>query len=153
MLEQNKLKTFESTNLRALRDAELLAQTKSLVQNERELVAAILRHLHEVERRRLFSELGYKSLFDYAVKELKYSEGQASRRIQAMRLLKELPQLEEKIETGALSLSNLSQAQSYFREAVKSAKPVAQEEKLRILESLENKSARDELNALETNPP
>jgi len=132
-------------NLKKLKDDELLFDTKNLVQNEREVLTQILHHLREVERRKLFSELGYQSLFEYAVKELKYSEGQASRRNGAMRLLKELPQLEEKIESGKLSLSNLSQAQSYFRETQKVSvqRKLLPQEKLEVLERLENKSARE----------
>lgn len=132
-------------NIRQLKDSELLYQIKEYVQSERDLVIKILHHLREIERRRLFSDLGYKSLFDYAVKELKYSEGQANRRIQAMRLLKDLPELEVKIATGALSLSNVQQAQSFFRE-VQVAEPlrlVSPEEKLEVLAKLEHKSFRD----------
>lgn len=128
-----------------LRDSELLAQIKTFVQSERELLVKILHHLREIERRRLFSDLGYGSLFDYVVGELKYSEGQATRRIQTMRLLKDLPQVENKIATGALSLSNVQQAQSFFRE-IQAAEPrriVTPEEKLDVLEKLENKSVRD----------
>ncbi len=135
-------------NLNQLKDEQILLQIKNLVQNERELLASILHHLREVERRRLFSELKYSSLFEYAIKELKYSEAQAQRRIQAMRLLKELPQVEEKIQAGTLNLSNLCQAQSYFRAAEKKSKtekssPLTSQEKIEVLEQLENKSARD----------
>ncbi len=97
-------------------DHDLLKNTKDLVRDERHLLSQILKNLKEVERRKLFSDLGYKSLFEYAVKELGYSEGQAGRRIQAMRLINEIPEIEEKIENGSLSLSNISQAQSFFRE-------------------------------------
>ena len=133
------------TNLYQLKDTELLTQIKSLVQSERDLLVKILHHLREIERRRLFSDLGYKSLFDYAIGELKYSEGQAGRRIQAMRLLKDLPELETKIATGALSLSNVQQAQTFFREVQASGprRIVTPQEKLEILEKLENKSVRD----------
>lgn len=102
-------------NLSKVKDEQILTKLKTLVQDERELLIVILHHLREVEKRRLFSELKYSSLFEYAVKELKYSEPQAGRRIQAMRLLKELPQLEEKIQSGDLNLSNLCQARTYFR--------------------------------------
>ena len=132
-------------NLNQLKDAELLTQIKAFVQSERDLLIKILHHLREIERRRLFSDLGYKSLFDYAVGELRYSEGQAGRRIQAMKLLKDLPQLETKIATGALNLSNVQQAQSFFRE-VQAAEPrriVTAQEKLEVLGKLENKSVRD----------
>jgi hypothetical protein len=133
------------THLHHLQDSVLLSQIKHLVQTERDLLVKILHHLREIERRRLFSDLGYKSLFDYAVQELKYSEGQASRRIQAMRLLKELPQVEEKIATGSLNLSNVQQAQSFFRD-VQQSEPrriITAEEKLDVLVKLENKSVRD----------
>jgi hypothetical protein len=137
-------------NLKNLKDQELLCRIKNLVRNERELLTQILHHLREVEIRKLFSELGYQSLFDYAVKELKYSHGQAGRRIQALRLLKELPHIENKIQTGALSLTNISQAQTYFREKDRASKangnthsPLNKAEKMEILESLENKSSRE----------
>lgn len=134
-------------NLKHLRDDELLSVTKDLVQMERSTLTKILHHLREIERRRLYSDLGCASLFEYAVKHLQYSEGQAGRRIQAMRLIKEIPEIEHKIASGALSLSNISQAQSFFRESnaagAGSAPTVTREQKLQVLSLLENKSARD----------
>ncbi len=134
-------------NLKHLRDDELLTLTKDLVQMERTTLTKILHHLREIERRRLYSDLGCASLFEYAVKHLQYSEGQAGRRIQAMRLIKEIPEIEQKIESGALSLSNIAQAQSFFRESTLagagSAPTVTREQKLQVLSLLENKSARD----------
>ena len=137
-------------NLKNLRDHELLSATKDLAHHERSIVTKILHHLREIERRKLYSDLGCSSLFDYAVKHLHYSEGQAGRRIQAMRLLKEIPELEEKINSGALSLSNISQAQSFFRESAHginaggaTPKIVTREQKIKVLALLENKSARD----------
>jgi hypothetical protein len=134
-------------NLKHLLDDELLTVTKDLVQMERTTLTKILHHLREIERRKLYSDLGCASLFEYAVKHLQYSEGQAGRRIQAMRLIKEIPEIEQKIASGALSLSNISQAQSFFRETTAlgygAEKPVTKEQKLQVLSLLENKSARD----------
>jgi hypothetical protein len=101
--------------LSSLQDQQLLIATKTLVQNEREVLTKVLHHLREIERRRLYSDLGCQSLVEYAVKELKYSESQASRRLHAMQLMKEIPQIETAIASGELSLSNTSQAQSLFR--------------------------------------
>lgn len=132
--------------LNSLPDRDLISQTKQLVQTERDVLTKILQHLREIERRRLFSDFGCSSLFDYAVKELKYSEPQAARRLQAMRLIKEIPEVEKKIESGELSLSNISQAQSFFREIKRASDSVTEmpkAEKLEILSKLENKSARD----------
>ena len=142
-------------NLKTLKDQELLEQTKKLVRNERELLTQILHHLKEVERRRLYSELGYSSLFQYALKELLYSEGQAHRRIQAMRLIKEIPEVEKKVASGELSLSNVSQAQSYFRSRAKDEKKkeITLEEKREVLQTLENKSTREgEIELLKKQP-
>ncbi len=138
-----------SQQIKKLSDSDLLNCTRQLVQKERELLTEILHHLREVERRKLYSDLKYKSLFDYAVGELGYSEGQAGRRIQAMRLLRELPQeeatkLEKKIEDGSLNLTNLCQAQSFFNEVKKASthRPLQIEEKMEVLKELEHKSSR-----------
>ncbi len=131
-------------NLRKVSDKELLTNTKQLVVKEREHLTLVLHHLREVERRKLYSDLRYSSLFDYAVRELKYSEGQAGRRIQAMRLIAELPEIEEKIKSGALNLTHVSMAQSYFRAADKaSPHKLAKETKIDLLKSFENITSRD----------
>src|SRR5271165_203534 len=115
-------------NLKNLSDSVLLAQTKNAALKERKSITLVLNHLLEVERRRLYLELGYGSLFDYCLRELHYSEGSAQRRISSMRLLREIPEVESKIESGELSLSVISQAQVFFR-AEKSA------DKRRVLKS------------------
>jgi hypothetical protein len=143
LLSKIFVKTFfigEKMNLRILKDKELLEQTKNVAQSEREILTKMLHHLREINRRKLFSDLGYQSLFEYAVKELKYSEGQAGRRIQAMRLIHEIPEVEEKIESGNLNLINVSQVQSLFREAKRASILVSKSDKLNILQKLENKS-------------
>ena len=131
-----------------LTDQALLASTEELTRAERTTLTQILHHRREIERRRLYCDLGCASLFEYAVKRLHYSEGLAGRRIQAMRLIKEIPEIEQKIESGALSLSNIAQAQSFFREAAtgsedRAPKEMTREHKIEVLERLENKSTRD----------
>jgi uncharacterized coiled-coil DUF342 family protein len=105
-----------------LKDRELLSRTRALVQVERTTLTQVLHHLREIERRKLFSDLGYRSLFEYAVEELRYSEGQAGRRIQAMRLMREIPEMEKKVESGSLSLSNVSQAVGMFQAVARQQK-------------------------------
>ena len=60
-----------------------------------------------------------------------------------MRLIKEIPQVEKCIASGELSLSNVSQAQSLFYNQAKDNQPIATSEKIEILDSLKNKSARE----------
>ncbi len=107
-------------NLKHLTDETLLTDTDSIVQKGRENLVILLHHLLENDRRRLFSALGFKSLFEYCVKRLKCSEDEAYRRINAMKLLRSLDEesrviIEERLSTGALKLSHLSMAQSHFR--------------------------------------
>ena len=102
-------------NFKNISDDLLLEKTKELVTEERKITLQVLWHLREVENRKLHAARGFSSLFEYCVKELKYSEPSAQRRISSMRLLKEIPEVEEKITDGALSLTVLSQAQSFFR--------------------------------------
>lgn len=131
-------------NLRKLKDDELLLSIQSEVQKERQTLIVILQHLREIEVRKLFSELGYPSLFDFAVSELKYSRGEAGRKIQAMRLLKELPQVEEKIKSGAINLTHICQVQSFsFQKNKQEHQRVSPVEKLRIFEKIENTSTRE----------
>lgn len=125
-------------NLQNISNKILLENLNSLVKREREVTLQVLHHLREIERRALFAELGYSSLFEYSVKNLKYSESAAHRRISSMRLLRELPELERKIEAGTLNLSHLSQAQSFFRQEKSTVA-----EKRELLLNLENKSKRE----------
>src|SRR5690606_2316204 len=84
----------------------------------------ILKHLNEIDRRKLYLERGYSSLWAYCTEELNYSEAAAQRRIEAMRAL-EIPELEEKIESGKLTLSSIAKVQSLARKINKS-RPVSQ---------------------------
>ena len=69
-----------------LGDQQLLEQTRRLAANQRCLEVHILDHLDEIDRRGLALRRGFSSLFDYAVRELRFTDAAAQRRIQAMRL-------------------------------------------------------------------
>lgn len=93
--------------------------------------------------RLLFSDLGCRSLWDYCMKHLGYSESQVKRTTHAMKLIQEIPEVEAIIEQGDLSLSNVVAAQVHFRSEEKVGAPLSVEEKLEVIESLKNKSARE----------
>lgn len=99
-----------------LTDKTLLLEMISLVQRERALLAEILWRLKEIDRRKLYSDQKCGSLFEYCVKILKYSEGQASRRVTASRMLKDLPELAILIKSGEINLTQLNQAKHFFDE-------------------------------------
>lgn len=126
-------------NLSHLTDTTLLNDTKKLVQQERLITTKILHHLKEIGKRRLYSDIGYHSLFSYAVKELGLSEGSAARRIDAARLLADLPQIEEKIQSGELNITNVSAAAYAF----KTEDIQDNEKRLGILALIENTTKKE----------
>ena len=98
----------------ALCDRELLRETSNLVRHERHLQGAIIDHLAEIEARGLHLERGFSSLFDYAVRELGYSDAAAARRIGAMRLCADQPDAREGLRDGSLTLSAAAELQWAF---------------------------------------
>ena len=98
----------------ALSDRELLRETSNLVRHERHLQGAIIDHLAEIEARGLYLERGFSSLFDYAVRELGYSDAAAARRIGAMRLCADQADAREGLRDGSLMLSAAAELQWAF---------------------------------------
>lgn len=84
---------------------------------EKQYTLTVLRHLQEIEQRKAFAELGYSSLYDYCLYKLKYSEMEAINRINAMRLMRIDPKIEEKIESKELSLTAANKIHSFARKA------------------------------------
>ena len=98
----------------ALSDRELLHLTSTLVRHERHLQGAVIDHLAEIEARRLYLRRGCSSLFDYAVRELGYSDAAAGRRIGAVRLCADQPDARERLRDGSLTLSAAAELQWAF---------------------------------------
>jgi hypothetical protein len=109
----------------------ILVKTENLVREERRITTEILECLHQIESKMIYAEMAYSSLYEFCVKHLKYSEGSAHRRISAMRLLKGLPikiqqETALKIESGILSVSNLSVVNGFIKTERKVAVKVIQ---------------------------
>ena len=102
------------SSLSGLPDQVLLAHTRSLVLHEQALQLAVLDHLREIHTRHLHLRLGFSSLFDYAVRELGYSEGAAWRRIKAMRLCSQTAGTRERLQDRSLTLSAAALLQNTF---------------------------------------
>jgi hypothetical protein len=117
-------------------DKELLKKTKDLVIAQRRLNVLLIEHLTEVQRRRLYADLGYSSLYKYLVKELKLSEGAAVRRIDALRLTQKVPETKSLIQKGELSLSVASDAHRFCQN-------LNREKSSQVVERLKNKSRNE----------
>ncbi len=133
----------EILRLKKLDNLELFQEAKFSVQSETNATLRVLYILKEIERRRAFAEKSYPSLYEFCIGYLGYKKGAAYRRISALKALKDLPEVEEKIKAGSLDLMTLSQAQSYFSQKQRHQKPLLKEQKLEILNTLESKSSRE----------
>src|SRR5262245_37425493 len=102
-------------NITDLSNHELHNHTLHASQNEKQATHEPLQYLGEVEARRLCAQRGYSSLFDYIVKALRYSEGAAAERVAAMRLLKDMPEAEDKLKSGELTLTNAAKIQCFIK--------------------------------------
>ena len=98
---------------------ELLRETRNLVRHERHHARRRHRPLAEIEARGLYLERGFSSLFDYAVRELGYSDAAAARRIGAMRLCADQPDAREGLRDGSLTLSAAAELQWAFDRQVR----------------------------------
>jgi 5-methylcytosine-specific restriction endonuclease McrA len=126
-------------DLKSLSDDEVLRGAVVAAEMERMATSNLLLFIREVDERKLYCDGKNTSLFHYCIKVLKLSEGSAQRRISAMKLAREIPEVCSRVETGELNLSIVSRAQSFFRKEAK----FGLGEKKEILETLSHKSCRE----------
>ena len=77
--------------LSSVSDAQLLTQTLAAARAERAAMANVLRHLAEVDRRRLYLDQACSSLYSYCIERLGYSEDAALKRVRVARLIRRFP--------------------------------------------------------------
>ena len=102
-----KLVPGGAQRLTQLSDDELLANTRRLVGQSNQLLAALLEHLAEVEARGVHRARRCASLYTYCIYELRFSEDAAARRSAAARFAKEFPALLDAVAAGELHLTGL----------------------------------------------
>jgi hypothetical protein len=94
-------------DLKNVSDDELLRSVSLMVGNERKNLARMVAHLAEVGERRLHLKIGCSSLFDYCLRRLGFSEGEAFRRMTAARLARRFPVIFELLADGDIHLCAL----------------------------------------------
>ena len=105
-----------------LGDQQLLDQTQRLVANQRCLEVHLIDHLNEIDRRGLALRRGYSSLFDYAVRELGFSDASAQRRIQTMRLCRRYGWVRAELQSGKFDLTSAALLETAFAGAERQAR-------------------------------
>src|SRR4051812_3078819 len=96
-------------------DTEISLQVKT----ERKITRRILELVLLAENQRLPEERGFKNIYDYLIRGQGYSGPAANRRVQAARLLRKVPEVAEKIESGSVNLTTLWQTQKTICEQQK----------------------------------
>ena len=148
-------------NLKILSDSELDAAAFIAAKSERAALVDVLKHLAEVDLRKSFSPR-FESIHAYVVEYLGYDPKSAWRRVNAMRLMRELPEITPSIADGKLDLTKMVLAQNHFRNEMKENKtsaradaslsffpdegrkaPLTKDEKLEILELVKNQTSRE----------
>lgn len=95
------------THASQLSDSALTAEMVRLAGCEREATVALVVHLAEFDRRRLYEGAGYSSLFAYGMAVLRLSEDAVYNRIEAARAARRCPVILDMLQSGALSLTTV----------------------------------------------
>lgn len=127
-------------NLKNISNEELTQRLEKLVRSERKITHLVLLHIIKIEERKIYAEMGFDGMYTYLTRGLGYSEASAYRRLQAARLLKQVPSVADKIESGALNLSQLTQVQKCLKEDAKIGVDTSIKRTEEILESLQHKN-------------
>jgi hypothetical protein len=91
----------------AVPNRTLIDRLKNLSRIERRSLALLIVHLIEFDKRKLYADEGYSSLFAYCTKELHYSESSAGKRIYAARAARKFPAILHLLDSGELHLESI----------------------------------------------
>jgi len=89
---------------------DLVSRLAALLRNERRAMADFISELAEFDRRRCWEELGYPSLFEFLVRELGLSRGNAFYRTKAVALAQRFPEVLEALGDGKLCITSIAEA-------------------------------------------
>ncbi|UOF02729.1 HNH endonuclease [Bdellovibrio reynosensis] len=135
--------------LSRLSNLELETRLKDLVQKERKLLHVILEHIREIDARKLYLEKAYSSIYEYLTKELGYSGSAAMRRLEAARLMRDVPEIAERIQEGSLNLSQIGELSRAVKEKEKMSgdkvSPLQKQELIAMVSGRTTQEAQHEL--------
>ncbi len=117
----------------------ILISFDHLVRSKRKITQSVLECIVEIDRRKIYLDKAFPSLFEFLVKGFGYSPSAAMRRIESARLLREIPEISNKIESGSVNLSQLSKVQQAARLIYKtSGQKISTVQKIEVLKKIEN---------------
>lgn len=102
--------------LKRIHKRELLKGLAVLVRDDQALTAKLLEYIGEVDRRQLYLELAYPSMFSFCVGRCGMSESMAAKRIRAGRAACRFPCILDMVRKGELHLTAVHQLVAYLTE-------------------------------------
>jgi hypothetical protein len=124
-------------------NSQVHVSLKQLSRSERKITHEVLLHVIEVEKREIYRDYSYDRVYEYLIEEMSYDESGAYRRIQAARILKNSPDISEKLVEGTLKLTQLVKLDTFIKHEMKEGKLVTQETRDQILNKLEHKTGKE----------
>ena len=100
--------------LNDLSNQELFSTLTTLRSDENKALADIVLYLAEVDRRGIYRDAGFSSLFTFCTDRLGYSEAGAGRRVRAARCLAQSPEIYSQLKNGTITLCSLSEVATVF---------------------------------------
>lgn len=130
-------------NLKSLNDTQLINDASTAVAAERRITAETIKYFFEINRRRLHLKMGYDSLFTMLRKHFGYCEPTAQLRKNAVMLMRDVPEVIDKIESGEMPVTVAANIQSFLYSEKRSERPYSLEAKIELIETCAGKSVRD----------
>ena len=93
---------MESFKLESVSDDDLLRRLSEVLKKSRRVEVDLVAHIGEVDRRRLYANVAFSSMFAYCTERLNLSEHEAFLRIAVARAARKHPVLLSMLEDGRL---------------------------------------------------
>lgn len=112
-----KVKIVNSVDIFRLTNEELWRGLKDLAACERVLAADAVAYVAETQRRRLHEDHGWRSMFEYCVQSLRWSEATAYRRTHAAKAVLAYPVILEMLYDGRLHIEGVVILHAFIEDA------------------------------------
>ena len=121
---------------------KIIERLKQLVASERKITSEIIEHIQEIDRKKIFLQVGHPTLFSFLTEHIGYSASAAQRRIEAARLLTAVPEVSDEIKSGGLNLSQVALVAQSIRQKQKETPTIEfkSEDKKMLLLSIKNQN-------------
>jgi len=117
----------------SLTDSQLLEEVHALSARHRDITAALIAALAELDTRQLYLGAGFSSLSEYCLKHLHLSEHEAYNRIESARIARRFPVVLDMLAAGDITMTTVNLLGNYLTE----------ENHLALLHSARHKSRRE----------